>query len=69
MVKTKFVTKISLQETLLLMRRGESKTIGSRDAKANVVHSTVSRIKKNHGFVYSVTEKGMVNEVTVTRIS
>ena len=68
MENERFATKISLKETFLRMRKGEVIPVSSIDAKPAVVCSTVWRIKKEHGFVYSVKEKGMIDGCVVTRM-
>lgn len=67
MEQTKFVTKILLSETLKQMPINGVLKIKSRTSKPSTVHSVATRLKRR-GFLFQVSERGMVDECVVTRL-
>ena len=63
-----FVLKKSLPETLKKIDIGGSMIIKNRDFKANQVRTTATRLKNLSGLEFTVSDRGRVDEVIVTRL-
>ena len=63
-----FVVKKSLTETLRRMKVGETMRIKSRDFKYSAVKSAKYALRKE-GINIKLTEKGLIDEVEVTRMN
>ena len=70
---TKEITRISIKSrpsaklTLLGIPVGESRLIKTSDIKPGVIRTTVGVLNKE-GYSFIASEKGLINEVLVTRI-
>lgn len=61
----KIVRKTSATATLKLMKSGMTAVIPTRVVKTNSLRTAGERLKKQ-GYVFHITEQGMVNETLVT---
>jgi hypothetical protein len=66
-MKTDFVIKKSLTETLRRMKVGDTMRIKSRDFKLSAVKTAKNRLKKE-GIDIKLSEAGMINECEVTKL-
>lgn len=64
----KMVSKISPQETLKNLTVNEPVLIPSNKIKPSVVRATAKQLR-SQGYVFDVTEAGLINETRVTRIA
>lgn len=62
------VTKISIPDTLLGLKVGETVMIPTRTIKSSSVRAAASRLKKTKKAQFIVTEQDLVNEIKVTRL-
>lgn len=62
----KIVRKISATETLEAMKVGESHVIKASLMKITTVRRA-AQLLKNRGYCFTTTERGLINEVRVTR--
>jgi len=62
------VTKISIPDTLLSLKIGETVMIPVRTIKSSSVRAAASRLKKIKKAQFIVTEQGFVDEIKVTRL-
>ncbi len=62
------VTKISIPDTLLSLKIGETVMIPVRTIKSSSVRAAASRLKKIKKAQFIVTEQGLINEIKVTRL-
>lgn len=63
---TKPVQKASPLETLKIMWPGQTILLKTADCKASSVRSAI-RVLKTRGYSFTATEKGLINEIKVTR--
>lgn len=61
------VTKINVKATLLKIGVGKSAVIKTKTIKASSIRSAV-RVLNQQGYDFESTEKGLINEVKVSRI-
>ena len=66
-MKSDFVIKKSLTETLRRMKVGDTMRIKSRDFKLSAVKTAKNRLKKE-GIDIKLSEAGMINECEVTKL-
>ncbi|WP_286844504.1 hypothetical protein, partial [Proteiniphilum sp. UBA5346] len=62
------VTKISIPDTLLSLKVGETVMISARTINSSSVRAAASRLKKIKKAQFIVTEQGLINEIKVTRL-
>ena len=62
------VTKISIPDTLLSLKIGETVMIPVRTIKSSSVRAAASRLKRTDKAQFIVTEQGFVDEIKVTRL-
>jgi len=62
------VTKISIPDTLLGLKVGETVIIPTRTINSSSVRAAASRLMKIKKAQFIVTEQGLVNEIKVTRL-
>ena len=62
------VTKISIPDTLLSLKVGETVMISARTINSSSVRASASRLKKIKKAQFIVTEQGLINEIKVTRL-
>lgn len=62
------VTKISIPDTLLSLKVGETVMISARTINSSSVRAAASRLKKIKKAHFIVTEQGLINEIKVTRL-
>lgn len=62
------VTKISIPDTLLSLKVGETVMISARTINSSSVRAAASRLKKIKEAQFIVTEQGLINEIKVTRL-
>lgn len=62
------VTKISIPDTLLSLKVGETVMISARTINSSSVRAAVSRLKKIKKAQFIVTEQGLINEIKITRL-
>ena len=67
MTSTQFKTRVNLADTIRSIAEGQTIVIKSADFKLRSVSTTVYRLKKK-GLNFSVSEKGQIDSVTVTRL-
>jgi hypothetical protein len=65
---SKLVTKISVPDTLLAIRVGETVMIPSKTIKPGSIRAAASRLERAKKARFYVTEQGFVNETQVTRL-
>ena len=58
---------VDVRATLLAITIGSSVIIKTRDIKANRIRAGISRLN-NEGYLFESSEKGLVDEVKVTRL-
>ncbi|MFV0470020.1 MAG: hypothetical protein ACK5MK_13975 [Dysgonomonas sp.] len=63
-VKVRFTPSIKL--TLMGIPVGETRLIKAKEFKTNVVRTAISKLKAE-GYDFTATERGLINEVLVTR--
>ena len=68
MIEAKFKTKILLKDSLREMPIGSKLTIKNRQFKASVVRTKTTDLKCKEGYLFDVSDRGMIDEVVVTRI-
>lgn len=59
--------KTKVQETLRLLNPGESVTFMTRDTRSITVRSAVSRLNKAEKLGLTCSEKGLINQIRVTK--
>ena len=62
------VTKISIPDTLLSLKVGETVMISARTINSSSVRAAASRLKKIKKAQFIVTEQGLINEIKVSRL-
>ncbi|KAF5081407.1 hypothetical protein DSECCO2_110470 [anaerobic digester metagenome] len=62
------VTKISIPDTLLSLKVGETVMISARTINSSSVRAAASRLKKIKKAQFIVTEQGLINEIKITRL-
>lgn len=62
------VTKISIPDTLLSLKVGETVMISARTINSSSVRAAASRLKKIKKAQFIVTEQGLINEIKLTRL-
>ncbi|CAK7067479.1 MAG: hypothetical protein PETM_02953 [Petrimonas sp.] len=62
------VTKISIPDTLLSLKVGETVMISARTINSSSVRASASRLKKIKKAQFIVTEQGLINEIKITRL-
>lgn len=60
--------RINVQETLLTISPGESAIVKTKLIKPSSIRSAIRCLNKK-GYQFTQTEKGLIDEVQVTRIS
>lgn len=64
--KAKLISKISPIDTLKAFSIGEPFFIKTKEIKASSIRSAVRNLRKK-GYEFDTTERGLINEVQVTR--
>lgn len=62
------VNKVSVQRTLLTIKPGENKIIKTNLIKASSIRSAIRCLNKK-GYSYKASEKGLIDEIEVSRIN
>lgn len=67
--KVVVIRKTTFIDMLRSMKVGTSRIFKTKDYKLSTATKTARRLKRNEGLTFKVTEKGMINQFRVERIS
>lgn len=62
------VTKISIPDTLMAIKVGETVVISSKIIKASSLRAAASRLERANKAQFSITEQGFIDGTQVTRL-
>lgn len=66
-VKSSLKKKISVIDTLKSLPLNKEVTIRNDEIKSNVIRATSNKLKKE-GYLFTVSERGRIDDVLVTRL-
>ncbi len=66
MAEVKIIKKINYTDTIKAMPVGSSLVFKTSDVRVNSIHRITYDLNKQ-GYSYSATQKGLINEIKVTR--
>ena len=67
MTSTQFKTRVNLADTIRSIEEGQTIVIKNADFKPCSINTTVCRLRKQ-GLNLTISEKGQIDSVTVTRL-
>ena len=68
MNKAKLIFRPRISETMQSMEVGDVVVVETKDVKVNTARNAADRLKKK-GYVFTISDRGMINEFAIKRIS